>query len=113
MLTFLDFKKKIYIVPGPPRKVPRRSGITHSPLPTPPGNQKSRFCFVESGTSDHYYQVKASSIFVFPRANMVTKIVKILVRVTLAPKQLHNKMKSKHIYTSRYQKLKNAHIRLR
>ena len=72
------------------RKVCRGSGTIPSPLPRPPETQhiikKTIFVF-ESGTSNHYYQVKASSIFVFPRPKNCQnghQMVKILVRVTLA-----------------------------
>ena len=47
--------------------------IPDASFPTPKTVSKDQFFFFESGTSNHYYQVKASSIFVAPRSKMATK----------------------------------------
>ena len=72
MFTLLDSEKYFFL--NRSRTTQEGSqGLWDYPQPTPEASrypkqhQKSHFFFVESGTSNQYYQVKASSIFVFPR----------------------------------------------
>ena len=115
MFTCLDVKT--YFFPnrsGTTQEVRRGSGTTHSPFPTLPDTQnsiKKLVFFFESGTSNHYYQVEASSIFVFPRAKNDQnghKMVKILVRVTLALMRFQHLFKvtqnnALYVYRTRHQ----------